>query len=152
MSIENKPEVVKTEAPKVETPKQLISGGDIKAFFSKPPPKTVKIEHDGKEFQFLVQSLDNSTYVKIGKEVGMMTAISEDNPLTELKIFAEVYYPACKVAFPICCVNPKVVDGTSTDPAVLELDNIPIPVCVLLLIEIMGASGLTEKEQDIRKK
>lgn len=137
-----------TEADKV------YSGEQIKGLFSRPQSFGITIEHEtyGK-IKFECKPMNNDIYARMG-EAMKVTGLDIENTsnIDALKVFSNVYYPAMKVVFPFCCLDPKVVDGISSDNSTLELVNMPMDVCMELFNKILAGSGLGDAEEEKRKK
>ena len=136
-----------TEADKV------YSGEQIKGLFSKPLSFDVTIEHEtyGK-IKFVCKPMNNNVYAQMGEAMKASGIdIENANNLEALKVFGSVYYPAMKIVFPFCCLDPKITAGTSTDNKTLELANVPMDVCMDLFNQILSGSGMGDKAEKTRK-
>jgi len=140
-----------TELSKPET--KVYEGSEIKGLFSRPQSVEVIVKNKKHgDIKFTVRPMNNDIYASMGqamKSEGL--DLEKLTQLDGLKVFADVYYPAMKVVFPYCCINPKVVDGVSTDPETLSLTDVPMDVLMDLFNEIMSISGLSDKEEQKRK-
>lgn len=129
------------------------SGEAIKGIFSRPQSIFITIET--KKYgnvKFEVRPMNNDIYAQMGtamKSTGV--DLKNISNLDGLKIFGDVYYPAMKIVFPYCCINPKVVDGPSTDQTTLSLTDIPMEVAMNLFNQIMTESGLSDEAEEERK-
>lgn len=136
----------------MSTESKITTGDQIKGLFSKPSSSVVTVET--KKFGTLkitVKPMDNDVYARMG-EVMKTGGIDLLNPKSDgMKAFSSVYYPAIKVVLPECCIEPKIIDGVSTDAAVLSVKDIPPEVCMDILNAIMDISGLgPDSEKEIK--
>lgn len=142
------------EVKKEEVTKEVISGNDIVNLFPTAPSSKIKVEHDGKLLEFEVIPLDNTTFANIGDKIKITNVdiTASDSTLAGMKIISDLYWPAIKVVLPKCGVNPKFIDGLSTDPNTIPIEKIKLSVAVALLDQILIISGLgTEKELERKK-
>lgn len=133
---------------------KIFEGSQIKGLFSKPKSVDLIVESETYgNIKFVVRPMNNDIYAQIGDVMKSMStdSISDPNDIDALKVFSNVYYPAMKVVFPYCSIEPKIVDGTSTDQESLSLKDIPIEVCMSLFKQIMDASGLSKEDEETRK-
>lgn len=133
---------------------KVFAGDKIGALFEKPQSSSIEIVNKqyGK-LVFEVRPMNNDVYSSMG--IAMRSEgidIEKIDDLNGLKLFANVYYPAMKVVFPYCCINPKVIDGVSTDKSTLSVKDIPMDVAMELYTRIMESSGLSDKGDAERKK
>ena len=132
---------------------KVYSGNEIEGLFSLHQSNELIVDFKGKKVKFVVRPMNNNIYSQIGDAIKSLGVdLDNENPLDGFKLFSNVYYPALKVVFPYCCVSPKVNDGPSTEPGVLNLETIPIPTCMKLFHLIMGLSGVSEEKEKERKK
>ncbi len=132
---------------------KVYSGGEIlKNFFKEPETRKIIVKHEGKSLEFIVKPMDNDTYVQMSAKLKNMNDFDddEDQGLRFLETFGEHYYPAMKIIFPKCCINPKVSLTDRSDA--LQISRLPISVCSDLFLKILSMSGLTaDSSKEIKK-
>ncbi len=139
-----------TEVPKVV---KVTEGEEISGLFERPSSLDIvlKTEKYG-DIKFVIKPMNNDVYARMGDAMnGKGIDLNNLTSLDGLKVFSMMYYPAMKVVFPECCIKPKVIDGETTDKAVLCIQNMPMEVCMELFQQIMEVSGLSDKEEKFRK-
>lgn len=137
-----------------EQEKKTYAGDEVKGLFPSPISQIVEIESEKYGIiKFEVLPMDNETYAKMGQAMIDVGSINPDRTdgLASIATFGKMYYPMMKVIFPMCCVNPKVIDGVSTDKATISVKNMPMDVCTLLFLKILNISGLTQEADEERK-
>ncbi len=119
--------------------KKITEGEQIKGLFKRPSSGPVTV--DSKKYgiiKFVIKPMDNDIYAKMGEVMdGKGIDLNTLSQIEGLKVFSSMYYPAMRVVFPACCITPKVIDGSSTDSAVLCVKDIPMIVCLELIQQIM---------------
>ncbi len=138
---------------KVEVQKQVLTGEGIAGLFPAPPSLKVDIEFEGKILQFEVDQLDNETFAKIGDKIKISNVNLDEvkGSLAGMKMISDLYWPALKVVLPKCCINPKFIDGVSTDPKVISVNRLKLEVGIELFDKILAASGLGKQAEQDRK-
>ncbi len=132
---------------------KIIKGNEIGGLFSKPQSVTITVKSEKYgNLEFECRPMNNQVYAEMGSAMNTSNVKTENlEGLSALKVFGEIYYPAIKVVFPYCCVNPKIINGVSSDPKVISIDNVPMEICMDLFAQLMDASGLSEKA-DLERK
>jgi hypothetical protein len=134
--------------------KVTISGSELAGLFPAPPSEKVKIEYDGKFLEFEVMPLDNEVFAQIGDSLKMNNIDFEANinAIAGMKVVSDLYWPAIKVVLPKCGVNPKFINGVSTDVNTMSVNRLPLEVAIELFDKILDLSGLGKKGKEERKK
>ena len=139
-----------TPESKVES---TISGSGIKGLFSTPTTTDIIVKN--KQYgnlKFKVRPMTNEIYAKMGEAMKSKgIELDKTNLIDGLKVFAQVYYPAMKVVFPYCCLDPKIMEGVSTDSSTLDLNTVPMDILMELFNQLMAVSGLTDDKEKERK-
>ncbi len=138
----------------MSTEGKITKGEDLGGLFSTPSSSLIIVETDkyGK-LEFEVRPMNNDVYAKMGAAMNTNNVnTNKIEGLASLKVFSEVYYPAIKVVFPYCCINPKVIDGKSSDKSVIDVTEMPMDICMDLFAQIMDISGLSAKADEEIKK
>lgn len=154
MSVEKTDKVETTVSKEeVEVNKKEVSGAELGGLFKAPSTTVIDVKYKGDILKFEIQPMGNSTFAKIGEKIkpGKVDLDSDTNTLAGFKVISDLYYPAMQAVLPKCCVNPRMVDGVSTDPNVLSIEYIPMPVGIQLVDKILIASGIGGDEEEERK-
>lgn len=153
MSEQIKTEITAKEVV-VKTEKVVISGDGIAGLFPDPSSEVVEVEYKNQILKFEVMPMDNETFAQIGDKIKLGNINLEDmkGSLAGMKLVSDLYWPALKVVLPICCISPRMIDGISTDKAVISVNRIKLEVGIELLDKIMAMSGLGEEKAENRKK
>ncbi len=133
--------------------KKVTEGEQIKGLFERPSSVDILVKSKKYgDMKFVIRPMNNDVYAQMGNAMeGKGVDLNNLSTIDGLKIFSTMYYPAMKVVFPACCITPKVVDGVTTDKAILCLQDMPMEVCMDLFQQIMESSGLSETEEINRK-
>ena len=139
----------------IKSEKKIVQGSDFNGLFKDPVSEKIEIEAKGTTYVFDIKPINNRIYAKVGDEIKLNGIDFENNPdtLIGLKFISDVYYPALRVILPECCIMPKFIDGVSTDPNVISVDNLPMEIAVPLFDKLMMKSGLSPgNEAEEQKK
>lgn len=99
---------------------------------------------------FKVKLLDAKTLAEI--EVDATKAGSTgDEVVDNFSSYQAVMYPIIKKVLPICCIDPKIVEGKAGDNE-LSLSDMPLEMASDLLGQVFKASGIEEDKEDDTKK
>ena len=147
------PQQLKDKSKNVE--KLVLTGDGIAGLFPAPPTAKIKIDYQDKILEFEIQPLDNETFAKIGDKIKInnidFDLAESKNSLVGMKIVSDLYWPALKIVLPKCCVNPRMIDGISTDPKVISVNQIKLEVGIALFDKILQVSGLGTDNDESRK-
>ncbi len=132
---------------------KVTKGNEIGVLFTKPQSVTITVKSEKYgNLEFECRPMNNEVYAAMGSAMNTSN-VKPDNldGLSSLKVFGEIYYPAIKVVFPYCCLNPKIINGVSSDPKVISIENVPMEICMDLFAQLMDASGLSGQAEEERK-
>jgi hypothetical protein len=158
----------------VITQSKLISGQEVIDLYVTSQSSIVVIEDTVKGIKFNCEILpiDNQMYIDISENLQLLDmdeiekakiikdahdkgktvdiTLDEKTLAQNLKEYKEVYYPIMQKIFPICCVNPKILDGGGENA--WDLRTVPLEVGSKILSEIMSLSGVSKEADKERKK
>lgn len=132
-----------------------LTGAEIAALYKKSNTIDVVIHDDknNKDLKFTIMPMDNVTFAKMANSVDVkdLKTSESDDMISSIKIFGDVWWPIMKAVLPACCVNPKVIDGDSSEPNVINIKYLSAQVMIALFEKIFENSGLGDKGEEDRK-